>query len=79
MKKLKLKQWIKDFLEVTPKEWVAVQVFCAGASAALISTWGTLAGIFGSDDSDTVKTVMKIAIGVFTFLAVYAQGKTKKK
>lgn len=75
----KLKRWFKDFVEVTPKEWVAVQVFCAGASAALISTWETLAGIFGPEDSDTVKSGMKIAIGVFTFLAIYAQSKTKKK
>lgn len=74
-----MKKWLRDFFTVTPKEWVAVQVFCAGASAALISTWETLAGVFGPEDSDTVKSGMKIAIGVFTFLAIYAQAKTKKK
>lgn len=75
----RMKKAIKDFFEVTPKEWVAVQVFCAGVVTALTTMWETLANVFGSEDSDTAKTVMKIVLGVCAFLAAYAQTKTKKR
>ena len=73
-----MKQAIKNFFKVTPKEWVAVQVFCAGVVTALTTTWETLSNVFGPEDSEAVKTGMKIVLGVCAFIAAYAQTKTKK-
>jgi len=75
---MKLKQHIKNFFTVTPKEWVAVQVFCAAIVTSLTFTWETLSNVMGPEDSDMVKVIMKIALGMAAFLAAFAQTRVKK-
>lgn len=74
-----MKKLIKNFFTVTPKEWVAVQVFCAGIVTAITISWESISQVFGPDDSEDMKTIMRIALGIAAFIAAYAQTKTKKK
>ena len=72
-----MKKWIKDFFSVTPKEWVAVQLFCVTYSSVVLSSYDQIVARFGPEDG-TFKDVVKYSAFCVLVIAGYAQFKTRK-
>jgi hypothetical protein len=66
----------RNFWDVTPDEWVKVQIFCAAVAGSIGIAWDKVEDVFG-DDPDVIKIVMKSIMAACGVIAAYAQTKSK--